>query len=479
MISFRVYIAACCLIATSLCGAQSRAPNASAIDIESNDNTDIASGLPEKVAVEPVAEDDAIDARLTEILKATEWFESPEVTVDKGIVFLSGATALQQHKDWAGRLAGRTQDVVGVVNRISVREPPIWDLRPARLELVSIAKEFTRALPLFFLGCVLLIVTWIAAKYASRLSRSAFRRRIKSELLNNVVGYVVALPVFLLGTYLVLRITGLTRLAATVIGGTGLLGLIIGIAFRDIAENFLASILISMRRPFNMGDLIEVAAQKGFVQHVSTRGTLLMTLDGNHVKIPNSTIYKETIVNFTANPNVRMAMIVGIGFDSSIALAQEIALKVLSDHDAVLADPEPLVLVEELGAATVNLRLYFWVDGHKHSAVKVKSAVIRLVKRAFDRRGISMPDEAREVVFPDGIDVRVAHSRKPAASETPGENSADESQGAAAVEPEASAAEGNLDSEADEIRKQAEQSRLPADGENLIGPDLPEIRHEK
>ena len=71
-------------------------------------------------------------------------------------------------------------------------------------------------------------------------------------------------------------------------------------------------------------------------------------------------------------------------------------------HPAVLGDPEPLVLIDRLGAATINLRAYFWYDGTTHNGFKVRSALIRRVKRAFQEQGISMPDEAREVVFPRG-----------------------------------------------------------------------------
>src|SRR5690606_5762883 len=148
-------------------------------------------------------------------------------------------------------------------------------------------------------------------------------------------------------------------------------------------ENFLASVLISMHRPFKIGDHIKVENFQGFVQDITTRGTVLMTLDGNHVQIPNSTIYKQAITNLTANPNMRQDFLVGIGYDDSIAHAQEVALQIITDHPASLRDPEPLVLVEELGAATVNLRIYFWVNSQKHSIPKVRSAMIRLVKNAF------------------------------------------------------------------------------------------------
>ena len=104
-------------------------------------------------------------------------------------------------------------------------------------------------------------------------------------------------------------------------------------------------------------------------------------------------------------PNRREVFEVGIGYDDSINDAQEIARKVLAEHPAVLNDPEPAVLVDSLGRSTVNLRVYFWLNGHENSWLKVRSSVIRLVKLAFQQQGISMPDEAREMVFPQGIPV--------------------------------------------------------------------------
>jgi small-conductance mechanosensitive channel len=243
-----------------------------------------------------------------------------------------------------------------------------------------------------------------------------------------------------------------------VVGGTGLIGLVVGIAFRDITENFLASLFLSLQQPFREGDLVEVAGITGFVQRLTSRTTVLMTPDGNQVQVPNSTVFRSTLRNFTSNPNRRDDFLVGIGYDDSIAFAQEIALKVLAEHPAVLTEPEPMVLVENLGPATVNLRVYFWLDGGRHSLLKVKSSVIRLVKRAFQDAGISMPDEAREVTFPDGVPVRMLEregTAPPAAARPAAEP------GTVATE-----AETGLQSEAGEIQEQARRSWTP--GENLL-----------
>ncbi|MEX0643556.1 MAG: mechanosensitive ion channel family protein [Pirellulales bacterium] len=353
-----------------------------------------------KVDVKPVARDEEIRERLQSVLDATGWFTEPQVRVEKGVVFLNGRTETDELKKWAGDLARSTQDVVAVANRMDVSEPSAWDFGPAWSGLLVLWRDFLRSLPFFAFGLFILALSVGAGIVATRGARAFLRRRIRANLLRNVIARSVGVLVFLFGTYIVLRVSGLTQLALTVVGGTGLIGLAVGIAFRDITENFLASIFLSMQRPFETGDLVEVTGVTGYVQQLNVRTTILMTLDGNLVQIPNATVYKSNLRNFTTNANRREDFVVGIGYDDSINEAQEIARKVLVDHPAVLNDPEPSVLADSLGRATINLRVYFWLNGREHSWLKVRSSVIRLVKLAFQKHGISMPDEAREVVFP-------------------------------------------------------------------------------
>lgn len=418
---------------------------------------------PNPVEVRTVVEDSDIANRLTRILKATQWFENPQVEVDEGVVFLSGSTAEESHRKWAGELANKTQDVVAVVNRIEVRKRAFWDLSPAMEELGRFGAEIALGIPKFIAGVLFFILAWLLSKFAAKSARRLLKNQIDSQLLREVAARAIAVPFFLLGIYLVLRVSGLTQLAMTVLGGTGLIGLIVGFAFRDIAENFLASILISLQHPFAKGDLIEVAGFKGQVQSVNTRSTLLMTLDGNHVQVPNATIYKDTITNYTANPNARFDFSVGIGYDDSISEAQSIALKILSDHPAVAKDLESFVLVDSLGAATVNLKAYFWVDIANFSGLKVRSALIRLTKQAFDEAGISMPDEAREVVFPSGVPVTMQEG-EPVSSPTV----TDTASSTDAERLPMQSGEGDLSNENEELAEQGRKARKPEEGPDLL-----------
>ena len=424
---------------------------------------------PESVEVEPEARDEEIRDRLQSILESTGWFVNPEVRVQDGVVFLEGEAETAEYKTWAGDLARRTRDVTAVVNQMDLVEPSVWDFEPVVGGLQAQGRSVVSSVPIIAFGLFVLAISLVIARLAAVVSRRSLRRRNWNPLLADVGAWAAGLVILLVGLYIVFQVAGLTSVALTVVGGTGLLGLVLGIAFRDITENFLASIFLSVQTPFESGDLVEIDGILGLVQRLTTRATILMTLDGNHVQIPNATVFKTNIHNYTSNPNRREHFVVGIGYGESITMAQELALNVLEEHPAVLDEPEPWVVVENLASATVNLRVYFWLDGSQYSWQKVKSSIIRLVKRAYQAAGIEMPGETRELILPDRIPVELyrpdgtrrgaAPARPPAATEV-----AEESE---AVSTEA---EGGLLSEARDIEEQARRSRVPEEGEDLLRP---------
>lgn len=420
--------------------------------------------ISDSVAVTPKSQDSAIKSRIARILSATGWFEDVVVEVNEGVVTLSGTAIDDKKMDWAFKLAQKTEDVVAVVNQLNIKEPDLLDFSPLKNELRKLTRLVVNKAPLVILGLLLIGITWLLAIGTKKMSTSILKNKVSSPLLRDVLVKVTIIPVLIVGLYLFLSVSGLTSLAMTLLGGTGLLGLVIGFAFKDIAENFLASILISAQNPFAKGDLISLAGYDGYVQSVNMRSTLLMTLDGNHVQIPNAKVYKEVIVNQTANPNIRLSFKVGIGFDDSIAKAQAIALKVLEGHKATLADPEPLVLVDALGSATVILQIYFWIDITQYSQFKVRSALIRLVKVAFEESGISMPDEAREIIFPNGVPVQIFDEKTKfqTAKEEPNKHAP------TGNEYTTNQAEGRLEADSITMIDQAKKSRLPEAGKNIL-----------
>lgn len=452
-----------------------------ASDAKEATDKDAALAAPTQVEVAPEADDHQIQDRILQILKATEWYTNPTVKVDQGVVFLSGTALRDEEKKWAGDLARSTRDVVGVVNRMDVAEKPLWDLRPAWNELRNLNRSAVQSLPMLVIATVIAVLAWFVSGLAFHWSTLAFNYRFKSGLLADVAGRAVAFGVLLVGAYLALRVSGMTQIAATLLGGTGLIGLIIGIAFRDIAENFLASVLISVQRPFALGDTIEVDKHIGLVQSVTMRGTLLMTPEGNHVQIPNSVVYKSTIRNLTANPNQRQVIDVTIRYNDSISEAQDALIKVLQDHEGVLQKPEPMVLADSFGAQRVGLKVYIWVDGSKHNGLKVKSSLLRQIKIALDGAGIPLPSDAYEITLPKQIPVSILQQA---------DNSQNRSSKPAPLQPyfnqsksnvppleqnnesteSATQGEGDLASDG-ELEEQAILSRKPDEGTNLLEDD--------
>ena len=421
------------------------------------------------VSVDPVAPDELIGQRILEILRATGWFSGPDVNVTDGIVFLDGRTTSDEHKVWARNLAANTEGVVAVVNRISVDQRANWSFAPALEEIRAVAIRATTSLPLIILAIVILPFAWWLSSWVAKMLRRWLLGGMESPLLRDITARILALPIFLIGLYIVLQVAGLTRIAFSLLGGAGVLGIVVGFAFRDIAENFLASLLLSIRRPFRAGDFIDVTGMQGSVQSMNTRSTVLLSPEGNHIQIPNATIFKNTIINYSASPIRREVIDVGVGYDASIARVQEIITEMLAAHEAVTPEPHPMVLVDSLGASTVNIKAYFWVDARNFSVLKVKSAILRQVKRVLTKEGISMPDDAREVIFPQGVPiVQLAGDAEARAKEIASRDLEDTGSDAAKAEPQQSDVEENLSNEQEEVETAAAQAAIPESEEDLL-----------
>ncbi|KTD64322.1 mechanosensitive ion channel family protein [Legionella spiritensis] len=420
------------------------------------------SAITNRIDIKPTARDEEIAKRLANILKATHWYDNAKVRVEDGVVFLKGQSKTEEHKKWAGNLARKTQDVVAVVNNIEIIRPASWYIQQIREGLQEQWQRILRGLPFFCFALVILFMAWLAGRMFSSYIKKTLRVRQIHPLLAQVISRGTQLFCFLIGLYLILQLFGLTTIALTVLGGTGVIGIILGIAFRDITENLLASVLLSMQNPFRNNDLVEVDGITGYVQKLTIRATVLMTQDGNEVQIPNATVYKSNICNFTTIANRREDFVIGIGYNDSISNAQGIAMRVLSHHPAILNDPEPWVLVETLSATTVDLRIYFWFDASEYHWRKLKSSIIRLVKRAFQDEGISLPGKELTVSFAENVPVELLEAQKISPKKEKGEASSKES-GRIATN-----AEGGLRSEKADIEVQARQSRQTQQQGNLL-----------
>ncbi len=340
--------------------------------------------------------DREIEERLSRTFRALDALQGAAVTVNAGVVAISGVVATGEDAELAIELAKRVDGVFAVQNNIEVSQSVQMRLDTIRDQLQDKLWSFIAALPLFLVAVVVAVLFFWLARWVAGLEL-VFGWVSKSVFIRDLVQQVVRVAITACGLFLALEILDATALVGALLGAAGVVGLAVGFAFRDLVENHIASILLSIRQPFSPNDHIRIGDTDGKVVRLTSRATILITFDGNHVRIPNADVYKGTIVNFTRKNERRFEFQVGIANEVDIVMAENLALQVLGGIDGVTDDPGPSVLVKALGDSSVTLSIYGWVDQRSASYARVKSEAIRLVKEAFDVEGLEMPEPIQRV----------------------------------------------------------------------------------
>lgn len=221
----------------------------------------------------------------------------------------------------------------------------------------------------------------------------------QNPFLTSMVRRVFQFALVIVGLVVALELLDATALVGAVVGTAGLAGLALGFAFKDIVENYLAGILLSVRQPFAKNDLIDIAGHMGKVVRLTGRETILMTPDGNHVQIPNATVFREPMLNYTRNPRRRVRIEVGIASSEEPSVALDVGCRVFREMAGVLSDPPPDGLISGYGNGTTELRFFGWVDQRQADFGRVQSEAFRLIKRALDDAGIATPSPEYRVAL--------------------------------------------------------------------------------
>jgi small-conductance mechanosensitive channel len=219
-----------------------------------------------------------------------------------------------------------------------------------------------------------------------------YRRLAANIFLRDVLRQVVRLLLILAGAVLALEVMDASALVGAVLGATGLAGFAVAFAFRDTFENYIASILLSIRQPFEPNDHVLIEGHEGRVIRLTPRATVLLTLDGNHVRIPNALVFKGIITNYTHNPNRRFEFDLGVGTEEDLVDVQDRILETMGTIKGVLSEPPPQCWVIGLGDSSVQLTVSGWVDQRHTDFGKARSEAVRLVKQSLDEAGVAMPE---------------------------------------------------------------------------------------
>ncbi|QED38067.1 mechanosensitive ion channel [Antarcticibacterium arcticum] len=261
------------------------------------------------------------------------------------------------------------------------------------------AKEFTDKLVDYlpsFLSAIFLLLfgLWFIKIFTGQVRRIIHKKGYDKTIENFAISLIgVALKILLV----ILVITQLGFETTSLVAVIGAAGLAIGLALQGSLANFAGGVLIIILKPFRVGDWIEAKGVSGSVKETSLFYTKINTFGNQLAIIPNGQLTNDNIINYTVEGKRRAAITVGISYDSDIKLAKEILLNLLKEQEKILTDPEPMVVVTELGDSSVNLSVRFWAlndDFWNCSWYTIEESKTRL-----EAAGISIPFPQRDVHF--------------------------------------------------------------------------------
>lgn len=333
-------------------------------------------------------QDTAIAGRIRAILAELDGFDEITVAVSSGIVTLRGSTLDMPTAQRLNELVGRVEGVVAIENEVTETTDVVRRLHPAAERFKVRAKQMIAFLPLALIALALFMVI-VLLGFALAGRKQPWDRLAPNAFIADLYRQILRLVFVIGGLVAALDIINATALLSGILGAAGIVGLAIGFAVRDTVENFIASIMLSIRQPFRPNDTVEIEGDTGKVIRLTSRATILLSFDGNHIRIPNSIVFKSRIVNFSRNAERRFTFELGVDPAADLAHAQTLALNILEGLPFVLKTPQTSVWIEAIGDSSVNMGMAAWIDQSDTSIVLARSEAIRLVQAAYDTAGVA------------------------------------------------------------------------------------------
>lgn len=239
---------------------------------------------------------------------------------------------------------------------------------------------------------ILVVGRWIA-KAITKLARRAMEKTKLDAMLARFVGNLiyVALMIFVV----LAAINQLGVQTTSFIAVIGAAGLAIGLALQGSLANFAAGVLIIVFRPYKVGDYVEGGGVAGTVEEVQIFTTVLKTPDNKTIIVPNGQIMSGTITNYSARPERRIDLVVGVGYDADLDKTRQVLTDILGEDERVLREPTPLIGVVELADSSVNFVVRPWVKTADYWPVYFD--LNERIKKRFDAEGITIPFPQRDV----------------------------------------------------------------------------------
>lgn len=245
---------------------------------------------------------------------------------------------------------------------------------------------FIALLPRLAVAILTLLVFYLIAVNLRKIAKYRLRKRTDDPLLADFIARLAGYVPIIIGVLIAFKAVGLGGAATSLLAGAGVSAFIIGFAFKDIGENFLAGMVMTFHRPYRMGDTVQVAGVEGKITGMNLRDTQIKTFDGKDVFIPNGLILRQPIYNYTIDGFLRLQFKIGLDYNADLQRAMASILEVLRPIPGILSDERPPdVVIGQVAGSIVELHVYFWINtfdaaisGQQTQSEAIKVVVDRL-----------------------------------------------------------------------------------------------------
>lgn len=288
-----------------------------------------------------------------------------------------------------------------IMEQIFTDPSKAWDLILEKLE------QWGEGVILFLPNLVLAILAMMGFMLVSRIIyRLLWKLLIKVHLnyeMTKLIANIFYLIMLGVGIFISLGILELDKTVTSLLAGAGILGLALSFAFQNLATNFVSGIIISMRRPIAVGDIIKSNDFYGTVHNINWRTVHLITFEGQYIHIPNKELIEKPVENFTKLGRRRVDLKVGVSYGEDLQQVKDVVLDAVNDVPNRIESYDPELYYEEFNDSSIDFVVRFWIPfgrttPNRDYKAAVSEAIMR-IKLAFDREGITIPWPIRTLDF--------------------------------------------------------------------------------
>ena len=228
---------------------------------------------------------------------------------------------------------------------------------------------------------IVLVCTLVLAAVVSRILRRVVARGIGHGFASILTSRFSAYAVFIIGLSYALTVLGVR--VGPLLGALGLGGLVLALALQGVVGNFVSSVILQTRRPYTVGDTVELDGHVGVVEDIDSRTTQIRGLDGTHIRIPNANVAGATIVNLTREPVRRSSLLVGVAYDTDLQQSTEAIYAALERVPRVLSEPAPAVNLEGFGDSSIGFNVLYWHASDVPTELAARHDLVLAIHREF------------------------------------------------------------------------------------------------